>query len=363
MRRFALASLLAAVCAVAPTASESTASGDPAVNLPKLDILFVVDNSGSMSQEQASLTVNLPLLLDQVAARVGALPDLHIGVVSSSVGIGGYSAQGCTGNGDNGKLQNTPRTAGCGFEQHMEGVKRALDGVTNPTTNANFLRDDAYLAVIFLADEDDCSAADPSVFDTTQTHSSDPLGAFQSYRCTEFGVTCDGAPLPRSPGEYTDCAPRLDSYIADPADYVAFLTALKGGDPNQVFAAAIVGASSPFAVALDGDGNPKLEPSCTSEMGTADPGVRLAAFVSAFPYHRLASICADDLSMALVDVGTEMGDAVMHSPRAVVPAAPLPLIPAGAADCQVATTPTSGGLACAALAALSLAFLCRRRSR
>ena len=61
--------------------------------------------------------------------------------------------------------------------------------------------------------------------------------------------------------------------------------------------------------------------------------------------------------MALVDVGTEMGDAVMHSPRAVVPAAPLPLIPAGAADCQVATTPTSGG------AALSLAFLCRRRSR
>ena len=42
-------------------------------------------------------------------------------------------------------------------------MKRALDG-SNPE-NEGFLRDDAFLAVIFVADEDDCSAFSRGVFD------------------------------------------------------------------------------------------------------------------------------------------------------------------------------------------------------
>src|ERR1041385_8192526 len=43
-------------------------------------------------------------------------------------------------------------TNGCGFEQHIEAVKRALN---NNPANAGFLRPTAYLAVILILDEDD----------------------------------------------------------------------------------------------------------------------------------------------------------------------------------------------------------------
>jgi hypothetical protein len=53
-------------------------------------------------------------------------------------------------------------TNGCGIEQHLEATKRALDG--NPL-NAGFVRDSAFLAVIVIADEDDCSLASSALFD------------------------------------------------------------------------------------------------------------------------------------------------------------------------------------------------------
>ena len=45
---------------------------------------------------------------------------------------------------------------GCGFEQHLLAMRRALE---NNPANAGFLRDNAFLAVIFIADEDDCTFA------------------------------------------------------------------------------------------------------------------------------------------------------------------------------------------------------------
>jgi len=181
----------------------------------QVDILFVVDNSTSMDDEQASLTTNFPKFINRLTTVQGGLPDVHLGVISSDVGIGPTFVQAqCKPGGDHGDLQNTPRplgsgcpvpnngarfisdvaapgsdggtriqnynggiaalpdvfkciaqlgTLGCGFEHHLESMKEALDG-TN-TGNAGFLRDDAYLAVIILADEDDCSDKDPSLFD------------------------------------------------------------------------------------------------------------------------------------------------------------------------------------------------------
>src|SRR5690606_31532765 len=89
---------------------------------------------------------------------------------------------------------------GCGFEQHLASMKAALEG--NPN-NAGFLREDAYLAVIFIADEDDCSSkegTDGAVFapDTTEDPFQSELGFFDSFRCWEFGVVCnDDNPGPR----------------------------------------------------------------------------------------------------------------------------------------------------------------------
>jgi L-ascorbate metabolism protein UlaG (beta-lactamase superfamily) len=57
--------------------------------------------------------------------------------------------------------------AGCGFEQHLEASYQALhDVLPNDARNHSFLRSDALLAIVFVADEDDCSApGDTDLFD------------------------------------------------------------------------------------------------------------------------------------------------------------------------------------------------------
>src|SRR5690606_4604089 len=70
-----------------------------------VDILFVVDNSGSMAGEQASLAANFPAFVGVLQTIVGGLPDVHIGIVSSNLGGAGQaSVPGCSGDGDGGKL-------------------------------------------------------------------------------------------------------------------------------------------------------------------------------------------------------------------------------------------------------------------
>src|SRR5688572_8740492 len=75
----------------------------------EIDILFVIDNSDSMKEEQDSLAANFPRFIDVLSGIQGGLPDVHIAVVSSDLGIGPIPAEACSGNGDNGLMQNTPR--------------------------------------------------------------------------------------------------------------------------------------------------------------------------------------------------------------------------------------------------------------
>ena len=87
--------------------------------------------------------------------------------------------------------------AGCGFEHQFAALLRALgaDGRAAPAENQGFLRPDAYLAIIMLTNEDDCSAT-PGVplFDTgSNTNIASQLGPPANFRCNEFGHNCDGA--------------------------------------------------------------------------------------------------------------------------------------------------------------------------
>jgi hypothetical protein len=249
----------------------------------KLDVLFVVDNSDSMREEQA---LYLPLLIRQLASLPGGLPSLHVGVVSTDLGAGGHAAEACAHQGDGGALQDAPRVAGCtppagafiadeiagdrrqrnysgsledafmciaplgiagcGLEQPLAAMRRALDG--SASKNAGFLRDDAFLAVIILTDEDDCSAAQPELlFDPAPAldDPQGPLGAFSSFRCTRFGLDCDGGP-PAAPGEHTGCAPRDASYVHHTDAFVEFLTGLK--DPAGLLVSVVAGARAPVRV-------------------------------------------------------------------------------------------------------------------
>jgi hypothetical protein len=318
------------------------------------------------------LNANFPKFIDVLQNIPGGLPNVHLGIASSDVTV-----QACGGTNDNGLLQNTPSsvrvpsipctanlnnasdrfivdvedpmnpgtrlrnftpttdlsgmftclaalgTAGCGFEHHLEGMKRALDGVTQPQNFAptalaptGFLRHGAYLAVVLLGDEDDCSARDPSVFDPDNNlnNISSPLGFYASYRCTEFGVMCDGANLPRVAADYTSCVPRGDSYLYHPQHYVDFLKTLKD-DPSLLLAAAIVGNRTPFGVQINSKGQPELKHSCTAnsdptcagsstQCGVADPAIRMGYFVDQFGDHgTVTSICQADFSDALTEIG------------------------------------------------------------
>ncbi len=344
---------------------------------PDLDILFVIDNSGSMLEEQAQLVASFPRMMDVLGELEGGVPNLHVAVVTSDLGAatladpaGGMPGiHGCAHAGDAGRFhtgalslsepylidvddgqggrtrnyEGTLRDAfselanvggsGCGFEQHLGAMQRAL---TEPGNGA-FLRQDANLAVIFLADEDDCTLATDDVFAETNA----TLGVRESFRCTRFGLTCDQDV--NEPGAKTNCVPKADSpFVADTQPFIDSLLALKE-DPRQVMVAAIIGPSDPVVVEMrpppsSTDPIPTLAASCTvsiaptddtaAGLSTAQPAVRIAAFANAFEDRSFVStICAADLSQGLIGVGATakklVGDPCIDT-SALADASPAP---------------------------------------
>ncbi|MDB4962261.1 MAG: hypothetical protein JWP01_2260 [Myxococcales bacterium] len=315
-----------------------------------LDILFVIDDSPSMTDKQVALAAAFPRMIDVLGQVDGGLPNLHIGVITSDMGtsasgsatpgpaIGAAGNGGCAGVGDGGALQmSTGMTAaflsdierngtrernytgelrdtfgtlarvgdlGCGFEQHLAAMSHAL---VHPS-NAGFLRPEANLAVVILADEDDCSASDIALFGPESAQ----LGPLQSFRCFRHGVTCD--PDATSIGTKTGCAPRSDSpFVDDVTAHVDALLATKD-DPRMLMVAGIVGNPEPVAVELSappggGTPQPTLASSCVfqtpSGTSAAAPAVRLAAFLDAFPGRStLTSVCGGDLDNPLGLIGS-----------------------------------------------------------
>lgn len=318
-----------------------------------LDLLFMIDNSGSMEEEQASLAANLPVFINVLETIEGGLPNIHLGVISSDMGAGPFNISNCSGNGDNGQLQTQARVTGCspptgayisdisdgaggrttnysgtlsdtfsciaqlgingcGFEQHFESMRRALNG--SNAFNNGFLRESAFLAVVFLQDEDDCSTRDSQMFDTSQNSTSDPLGPLSSFRCYEFGVDCEtGDSDPRAPGPRENCFAEEDSdYMYGVQEYVDFLKDLKGDD-SLVIVAGIIGNPEPVAVGVDPERpqNPALVPSCTSSAGKADPAVRIKTLLDQFPNRNtFTTICNEDLSDGLALIAQLLKEAI-----------------------------------------------------
>jgi hypothetical protein len=92
-------------------------------NIDKIDLLFMVDNSNSMADEQQSLKEQFPKLINVLTTGerapgdpdpFPAVTDLHVGVVSSDMGTTGFDIQpSCHANGgDDGRLQFLGRPGG-----------------------------------------------------------------------------------------------------------------------------------------------------------------------------------------------------------------------------------------------------------
>ena len=108
---------------------------------------------------------------------------------------------------------------GCGYEQHLASMRRAL---ANPA-NGDFIRPTANLAVVIVADEDDCSMTHAALL-ADDNITNGPLGDPASFRCTRFGLTCDNGGVTtddmNAVGAKSGCHARTDSpYVEDVAPF------------------------------------------------------------------------------------------------------------------------------------------------
>jgi hypothetical protein len=244
----------------------------------KMDLVFVIDDSKSMEQEQGNLAANFPMfasLLSSYTTPDGEKIDYRIAVTTTGKDLM-YTIQNgpitlpANENGDNGAFRTNCNLAkryleptdanmqqvlscranvgisGPSFEMPLMMTKWALGDRMADNTNAGFLREDALLGIVMLTDEDDAS--------TTQNN---------------FTVTATSQP----PVDY------------HPADLISFLDTLKGHRTR--WAAGVIAGPT----------------SCTSAFGEAAKATRLQDFVmqanTSSPQASFSSICDGDLTAAL----------------------------------------------------------------
>jgi hypothetical protein len=280
----------------------------------QIDVLFVVDNSPAMAPHREAVLAASRDIVATLAGLQGGLPDIHLGFVTTDVGSRGAEDStatthgDCSPNGDAGELRaptgvelfledilqrdgtrlrnydgeladvveaaiDQLGTSGCSFPRPLEAVRRSL---RNPV-NDGFVRDDAFLAIVFLTPNDDCSFRHETFLD----------GA-DAFSCVENPADLVGV-----------------------AEIAAFVKEMKP-DPAQVVVGGAFGPAEPFVADTDAR---TVAPSCTVEdpARSAQPGVRLQAFLDEFPNRSSsASICANP--GGAIDIVTQLIKTSLGSP-------------------------------------------------
>ena len=261
------------------------ADAAPAEACEKMDILFVIDDSGSMAEEQGNLGTNFPQfiqVLDNYMTEGGGLLDYRVGVTTTgrdltwNLELPGFPPIPFPEFGPNGQLLQDSGcgmsrpwlerddgnvstafpcvanvgTSGSSYEMPLYATELALVDRVNDGSNAGFLREDALLAIVILTDEDDCSRPDDN-----------------------FSALSDS------------CSPEPAEAL--PVDH--FLTVLDGVKLERGrWAAAVIAGPGPGT--------------CSSSFGEAFEATRLKQFVSLVGTNAVfSSICDGDLSGSLED--------------------------------------------------------------
>jgi hypothetical protein len=128
------------------------------------DILFVIDDSGSMGEEQANLAKNFDNFF---ATLKGSGLDYQVGIVTTDVDYeekaGRLQGDVKVLKPDTAELEQHFKTSvavgtnGSTQEQGLEAIRLALTAPNKDATNAGFLREGSRLAVIIISDEEDQS--------------------------------------------------------------------------------------------------------------------------------------------------------------------------------------------------------------
>lgn len=244
----------------------------------KMDIVFIIDDSASMQEEQDNLTGNFPVfaqVLEEYRTASGQALDFHVAVTTTGRDLRyrlELSPFPIEEQGDNGAFRQScgmsrpwierndgnldtafpcvarVGTNGPSYEMPLLAMEWALHERVSDGANDGFLREDALLAVIVLTDEDDCSRSD------------------NDFVVPFFGDACD------------------PENLVDVSHYVSVLDALKG--ERGRWATAVIAGPTP----------------CSSSLGEADEAVRLKDFVAQTGENAVfSSICEGDLASALGD--------------------------------------------------------------
>jgi hypothetical protein len=326
--------------------------------LRQLDLIFVIDNSSSMEQEQENIKRNFPDFMTELQNIKGGLPDIRIGVVSSNFGAGpGMPAPECPVYGDRGAFLVRPScgldsakkgfwltvdgkgnknfdgelpnvfscmaslgTMGCGYEHQLQSLRASL-AASDPMSsispqNRGFLRKDAFLGIVILSDEDDCSGEPGATF------FQDPVpGQAGSLRCALLGHTCNGQPVPPNKDfrstfgackPYERTATEINSRLINVKEFVDYVKAIKGGNEDKIIVSSIIGWTPNNDTAYGlverpsqfGGTELDLAPVCSDmQTGSAAPGLRLLQFTKSFRNNTVHTICQADLKEAMKQIG------------------------------------------------------------
>lgn len=223
----------------------------------KLDVLFVIDNSVSMTDEQENLAHNFGRFVKALRSFREGKVDFRIGVTTTRVPSSGLLGLGRSGAAAGTLLKTnamqdpwlestapdleaqfellaTVGTDGSWTEQPLQAAREALTSRIDDGVNADFLRPDALLSIVIITDEDDLSAD-------------------------------ESRPIPVS-------------------EFVTSFDAVKGA--RYAWSAAVIAGDE--------------APACSSRFGNALYAARLLDFVSASQGAAVfSSICRDDLSQSL----------------------------------------------------------------
>ncbi len=340
--------------------------------IPDVDLLLVIDDSGSMEEEQALLEREIPRLVRGLTAPPdengdgepdwNAAESLRVAIVTTDLGtsgeperrLGGCGLESPFGDpwGEDGALRADVACdpsaspvqewhvgddvdafvdrvscvasvghAGCGFEQPLAAAVRAL----SRSDETSFPRDQSLLAVLVLSDEEDCSLGNPASFFAELPASARDTNAY--------------------------CVGRTDALVA--IDDLAHDLAA-GRDESLFVFAAITGipvdlVGQPFADVL-ADARMQYVPepanatglawACTARnadatvRSEATPGRRYVELASRVPGAVVRSICEEDFRPAIEEITRHIGSRITRVclGRALTPDAD------GRVDCAVTET-------------------------
>lgn len=263
----------------------------------KIDLVFVVDNSASMFDEQQSLLASFPSFIGEIE-EVLAGDDYQVMVIDTDIGEGGGCYEAIYNSFDCGLWCGANCPAGCNCECNSEPCAPFSDLPCDAKLGAGRIAD-ANGVACGLPGRRYLLSTDPDLDGTFQCMASVGIDGEPNERPMQALTTALGElsePGGCNAGFLRDDALLVVTVVSDeddvlaslgdPADWKAALVEHKGGYEGSVVALGLLGdADVPGAV---------CSPFDPTDNSGASPAPRLREWAESFPYGFWASVCEPD---------------------------------------------------------------------